>query len=244
MSETPSVRSAKYLILKQAHLESLAPLGDGAQIVEGWVTIGHEVRSFQPCLQKKELWIQGDSPALSQIIAAYNNEARLNPKPYVPVFMVLVGKTTLPPADGFGAEYKAAFMATQLVRVMPDGHCSREDLVSNAPVLNEGVDVPMKSQQKITFDVISLDQDGLYGLADGKRALSYEFCIPDREQYTSTVTHIDPTVQCMFESPGRIGCGSHEYLCIGSTHQKNFKKVLRSLAELPYITRINQSFFE
>lgn len=59
MSATPSVRSATYLILKQAQLESIPPLGDGVQVVEGWITIGHEVRSFQPCLQKKELWLQG-----------------------------------------------------------------------------------------------------------------------------------------------------------------------------------------
>ena len=177
MSATPSAHRSKYLILKQAQLESLPPLGDGAQVVEGWITIGHEVRSFQPCLWKKELWLQGDSPALSQIMAAYN-EARRNSKPYVPLFMVLVGKTAMPLAHGFGAEYEAAFLATQLMLVRPGGHCSRSDFASDAPVLNEGVDVTMRTQQKITFDVTSLDQDGLYGPPNGKRALSYEFCIP------------------------------------------------------------------
>lgn len=33
--------------------------------------------------------------------------------------------------------------------------------------------------RKITFDITRLDPDGLYGPPDGKRARSYEFCIPD-----------------------------------------------------------------
>lgn len=48
----------------------------------------------------------------------------------------------------------------------------------------------------------------------------------------------------MIKSPGRIGCGSHENFCIGSTHQTNFRDVLRDLTELPSVTRIDQSFFE
>jgi hypothetical protein len=127
---------------------------------------------------------------------------------------------------------------------MPDGNCSREGRVSNSSGINEGRDFPARIQEKITFDVTSLDDDGLYGAANGKRALSYEFCIPDMERYKSKVMHIDLTLQCMSESPGRIGCGTHENLCIGSTHQKNFRDVLWDLAELTYVTRIDQSFFE
>jgi len=59
MTAPPSVRTSQYLILKGAQLESIAPLMEGEQVVEGWVTIGHEVRSIQPCLQKNELWLRG-----------------------------------------------------------------------------------------------------------------------------------------------------------------------------------------
>ena len=239
----PSILMSKYLILKDDQLQGIAPIGVGDRVVEGRVTIGHEVRSFKPCQQKKELWLRGDSPALSQITVAYG-EVRPNPKLYRPLFMVLAGKTAKPPINGFGAEYEAAFIATQLVRVMPDGSCSRESRASNSSGINEGRDFPTRIQEKITFDVASLDQDGLYGSANGKRALSYEFCIPDMERYKSKVKHIDSTLQCMSESPGRIGCGTHENLCIGSTHQKNFRDVLRDLAELTYVTSIDQSFFE
>ena len=94
------------------------------------------------------------------------------------------------------------------------------------------------------FDVTSLNDEGHYGAANGKRALSYEFCIPDMERNRSQVKRIDLILQCMSEAPRQIGCGTYENLCIGSTHKKNFRDVLRGLAELPYITRINQSFFE
>ncbi len=79
---------------------------------------------------------------------------------------------------------------------------------------------------------------------DGKRALSYEFCIPDTVQNRTEVKRIDPTVKFFAESPGRIGCGESESLCIGSTHQKDFRRVLQRLAELTYMQRIDESFFE
>jgi hypothetical protein len=244
MIAPPSVPSSKYLILKDAQLETIAPLEEDEKVLEGWVTIGHEVRSFQPCLQKKGLWLQGNSPALAQVIVAYG-KVQPHPKLYLPLLMVLAGKIGMAPTHGLGAEYEATFLATQLVQVIPGGTCSIKDIVSDSPMLSEGVDFPTRiQQQKITFDVTNLDQDGLYGAVNGKRALAYEFCIPDIKGYRSQVKHIDSTLQCMFESPGRIGCGNHEYLCIGSTHQKNFREVLRKLAELPYVTRIHQSFFE
>ena len=42
----------------------------------------------------------------------------------------------------------------------------------------------------------------------------------------------------------RFGCGESESLCIGSTHQKEFRIVLQKLAELIYVQRIDESFFE
>lgn len=86
MVTTPTVPMANYLILKNAQLESIVPLKEGEQIVEGWVTIGHEVRSFRPCLEKKEHWLQGDSPGLSRILVAYK-EAMPHPNLYLPLLM-------------------------------------------------------------------------------------------------------------------------------------------------------------
>ncbi len=243
MVTTPTVQMAKYLILKNAQLESIVPIEEDEQMVEGWVTIGHEVRSFRPCPEKKEHWLQGDSPALSRILVAYG-EAMPDPKLYLPLFMILAGKTTIPPAEGFGAEYEAAFLATQLVRVTPGGTCSMYGHAIDSSGIREDLGFTTRGQEKLSFDITILDPNGLYGESDGKRALTYEFCIPGRERYKSTVKQIDATLQCMSESPGRIGCDSHELLCIGSTHQPRFREVLRGLTELPYITRIDQSFFE
>jgi hypothetical protein len=97
---------------------------------------------------------------------------------------------------------------------------------------------------KITFRLDQLNQDGLCGPSDGLRALHYEFCIPGDGAHEAQVRDIDPTIQVFPKSRGRIGCTAGEYLCVGSTHQPNFKTVLFKLASLPYIKRINQAFFE
>jgi len=97
---------------------------------------------------------------------------------------------------------------------------------------------------KITFDVERLNDHGLAGPPDGLRALSYEFCIPDRPECRDEVRAIDPTVEFMPGSRGRIGCTTGQCLCIGSTHQKDFRRVLRRLTELDYVKRIDECFFE
>lgn len=98
--------------------------------------------------------------------------------------------------------------------------------------------------QKVTFDLKQLDDDGLLGPPDGRRSLSYEYCIPDTPQCKAEVKSIDPTAKFMLGSSGRIGCVKGECLCIGSTHQKNFRQVLRSLGELRYVKRIDECLSE
>lgn len=97
---------------------------------------------------------------------------------------------------------------------------------------------------KIIFDLSVLNADGLQGPADGKRALAYEFCIPARPECRDDVSALDSTVEFHAQSPGRIGCGTNQVLCIGSTHQPAFEDVLRGLAALPYVERIQECFFE
>ncbi len=106
----------------------------------------------------------------------------------------------------------------------------------------EGARINPKS--KITFDFEPLNEQGLYGPPDGLRALHYEFCIPADPGLAAQVRQIDPTVRIYKTSPGRIGCTEEEYLCIGNTHQPNFKTVLLNLAQLPQVKRIDQAFFE
>lgn len=97
---------------------------------------------------------------------------------------------------------------------------------------------------KITFDLRQLDDAGLIGPADGKVALAYEFCIPTTAACEAEVRAIDASVQFARGSRGRIGCGPDQTLCIGSTHQPQFRRVLERLAALSYVTRIDRCLFE
>lgn len=100
-----------------------------------------------------------------------------------------------------------------------------------------------RAAAKIRFDLSVLDAAGLYGPADGLRALDYGFCIPDRRKAVAGVRDIDARVRVL-RSPGRIGCAPHELLCIGNTHQPGYRDVLAALARLSYVTRIEPIFFE
>lgn len=101
-----------------------------------------------------------------------------------------------------------------------------------------------KIQHKIEFDLTRLDADGLYGPADGKRSLSYEFCIPAHVNTARQVMYIDPTAIVYKESPGRLQCGKEQYLVVGDTNQANYLVTLKKLVELSYVTRIQEAFFE
>jgi len=147
MAARPSVGKTKYLILKDVQLEEIEPLGQGEQVLEGWVTIGHEVRLFTPCLRKTNFWILGESPALREIIAAHS-KAFPDRKRYAPLFMVLGGKYTERPTGGFGREYEGAFLATQLVQVRPQGNCKSALIVVDAPTPGAVITSPFKVQGK------------------------------------------------------------------------------------------------
>jgi hypothetical protein len=105
-------------------------------------------------------------------------------------------------------------------------------------------DASYEGQAKISFDLAAIDDTGLAGPLDGRVAVAYEFCIPDIAAYLAEVRHIDSTVRVQPGSPGRIGCGPDQVLCIGSTHQPDWRAVLKRLAALEYIARIDRSFAE
>jgi len=143
MSAPPSVPTAIQLKLTDGKLSPLKPDPGQEQVLEGWVTIGHEVRSFQPCLNKTEHWLPGNSPALNQIMAAYQ-KALPGAKPYTPLFMSLAGNIEGPPSDGFGADYSAAFFATRLVQVLPAGNCRQDFIVVESPRPGDVIRSPLK----------------------------------------------------------------------------------------------------
>jgi hypothetical protein len=113
-------------------------------------------------------------------------------------------------------------------------------LPAGLPAAADGDEAP---HARIRFDLTALDAAGLYGPPDGLRALSYEFCIPDRPDTLAEVRGIDASVRVQ-RARGRIGCVDGELLCIGHTHQPAYRDVLLALARLPYVVRIEQAFFE
>jgi hypothetical protein len=122
MSTAPSVEAVSYLAFDGGNLKVLKPLGQDEHLLEGWVIIGHEVRSFHPCTQKTDYWLSRDSPALKEIMARYK-KALPGARPYTPLVMVLAGRFVDAPRDGFGADYAGAFCATQILGVRPEGYC-------------------------------------------------------------------------------------------------------------------------
>jgi hypothetical protein len=234
MSVEASVLHTAVLKWKNNWLEPVILNGQGRVLYSGYVIIGHEVRSFQPCNQETVLWLRGTPDVMSTLRRAYDRTAS-HAKPYQPVFMYLEGKWVGRLETGFGADYPAVFQATHLMRAIPDGKCIKPDamdlLSANQPL-------------EVTFSLDGLDEDGLAGDTGAKRAISYEFCIPFGKLFQEEVIGIDPTASCTAGSPGRVHCGSLELLCMGSTHQPDFRDTLDSLAELPYVQRIDALEFE
>lgn len=126
MSAYPTIDHELALAVENGQLLTIGPL------VAGHVTIGHEVRVFQPCNGREALWLMGASPALKEITAAHRRQST-GEKPYRRVFAVLAGKRVAPPIDGFGADYKAAFLATHLVEMASGGNCPRDIGPHRAP---------------------------------------------------------------------------------------------------------------
>ena len=98
-------------------------------------------------------------------------------------------------------------------------------------------------ESKIKFDLSQLDKDGLSGPDDGKRSISYEFCIPDNKINRDKVKKIDKSIQ-FTKAMGRSMCGKNQILCLGNTHQPNSVKVLERLSKLTYIEKITETYFE
>ena len=100
------------------------------------------------------------------------------------------------------------------------------------------------SSGAIRFDLNRLDESGLQGPPDGRRALDYEYCIPGAVRYREQVASIDPSARFLPGSRGRIGCRPDQVLVLGNTHQPRFRDVLAALVELPFVERIVECVFE
>jgi hypothetical protein len=188
MTAPPSVDTSKYLVLEGNVLKEITPHTGVEEVLDGWVTIGHEVRSFVPCSQVKELWLPGNSPALNEVMAAYQ-KALPDPMPYTPLFMTLSGKIVGPPSDGFGADYEASFFSTQLVQVFPQGNCKSDLIYVDLPLPGSRIASPLRihgyARGKWFFEgdfpVVLADTNGKFiaqGYATAKNGWMTEMFVP------------------------------------------------------------------
>ena len=147
MAVLPSLVRTQYLTLRNGTLQPVDLPDDSTTVWEGWVTIGHEVRTFEPCGRDIPLWIEGNSSAMQEIIQAHR-DALPNRAAYMPYFMTLVGKEVEPLLTGFGAVYSGSFYATQLVRVTPQGYCHTDQVELTVPQPWSRVQTPMRAYGK------------------------------------------------------------------------------------------------
>jgi hypothetical protein len=97
---------------------------------------------------------------------------------------------------------------------------------------------------KIRFPLDSIRADGLSGPADGLVSIAYEFCVPADPQVMAEIKRLDPSVQISLVARGRIGRRDGQALCLGHTHQKDWRAILERLAARADITEIRRCYFE
>ncbi len=122
MTTPPSIGITKYVYVENGSLVEIKLSEVGEQLFYGDLVMGEGARSFKPCGEKEPLWVIGNSPAYQALMQAFQENAS-EIKPYTPVFVVLTGKITTPPKDGFGTDYKNAITVNQLVKILSDGKC-------------------------------------------------------------------------------------------------------------------------
>jgi hypothetical protein len=166
MSAPPGVRRTVYLAVDDAEgLVLGGKLAPGERIVEGWVRFAHEVRSFEPCAEPLAYWLRGDSPALADIRAQVDG-ARTAPGAHQ--LMILAGRHSDPPADGFGADYHAAWVATRVLRAVAGGACRSDQIILDEPARNAAIVSPLHVSGRARgswffegdFPIVLQDRDG------------------------------------------------------------------------------------
>jgi hypothetical protein len=162
----PSLEQTRYFIAAGSVLREITPSA-GEALYQGWLTVGHEVRSFLPCDEREYLWILGNSPALDPIIAAYGKTMAGAP-PYTPVFAIMSGRRTSVPEEGYGTDYQEAFRASVLIHLWPRGNCRSNFIMVDTPLPGARISSPLTLKGKARgtwffegdFPVILLDARG------------------------------------------------------------------------------------
>lgn len=107
------------------------------------------------------------------------------------------------------------------------------------------VETGYENELKIKIDLSEFNDEGYRVRPDGeKSATHYEFCIPASDSILAEVKAMDPMAEVMKGSKGRSGCTDQEWLVISSTRKPGFKEIIKKQAELKYIRKITETFWE
>jgi len=144
MTAVPREAKTKVLTWRAGELVESPPVDKGMLLTEGWVTIGHEVRAFEPCGRNGEVWLDPASEGFAAIRDAYAAALPPDARPYTPVFMTLTGRLAAAPRDGFGMDYAASFGDARLVQVWSRGNCRADEVSLTTPLAGSVVRSPLK----------------------------------------------------------------------------------------------------
>ena len=133
MATAPSMVRTKYLTLRAGKLLQVPALTDGELVTEGWATIDHEVRTFQPCGDAESLWLEPRGEAFEAARKAYAEALPANAQPRTPVFMTLAGRISQAPTEGFGRDYRNGFHASFWIQAWPRGNCRADRIRISTP---------------------------------------------------------------------------------------------------------------
>jgi hypothetical protein len=144
MAIAPSVGRTKYLTLREGDLVAAPSFDDGVQVLEGWVTLGHEASEFRPCDFGEPLWLDRSAPAFAALQTAYAAALPAAAQPYTPVFMSLAGRHVPAAETGFGRDYQAALQPAGWQQPWVQGNCRADRIRVSAPVAGAVVHSPLK----------------------------------------------------------------------------------------------------
>ncbi len=131
MAAVPSQEQTRYFMMNESKLQEII-ISENAAVFQGWLTIGHEVRSFLPCNESESLWLTGKSTVLDAVISAYT-KSMTGSSPYIPVFAIIAGSKTASPSEGFGSDYKKSLSVNRLVHLWPQGNCRSDFVLLDSP---------------------------------------------------------------------------------------------------------------
>ena len=204
---------SKYLTLADSTLKEIAPLSKGEQVSFGYLTIGHEVRSFRPCGEgQPEYWLSGDSPALDELKGAYAREVSdVPPSAYTPLFAVLAGRITDTPADGFGADYAHALRVSELIRADREESCKSDMIIVTSPRAGAAIASPLTVEGyargpwyfEASFPLILTDWDGKI-IAEGYATAQGEWMTESFVPFNGTLEFKKPEAANGFSRKGTL----------------------------------------